>query len=95
MSLEVDLTSRSNKLFRDGLSPISGDDVERRATTLFLGKIDVTASSNELRCGGRMSSFGRYVKRRGTIHHLKIDVTASSNELFRDGFMLQRAVERR
>ena len=50
-------------------------------------KIEVTASSNQLRRDGRMPSSCRVVERCPTILCLKIDVTARCQELLRDGLM--------
>jgi hypothetical protein len=47
LTIDVDVTARSKELFRDGLSPFSGREVERRAPFIVL-KIDVTARSKEL-----------------------------------------------
>ncbi len=55
-------------------------------------KIDVTASSKELRCDGRVPKTGCEVERRAPILRLKIDVTASCQELLRDGRCCRRKV---
>jgi len=96
ISLEVDVTARSNELPRDGRMPICGRDVERRVPFLVL-KIDVTASCNELFSDVVKPFCGRDVERCASILRLKIDVTASCNELFRDSLMpfLGSEVERR
>jgi hypothetical protein len=51
--LEVDVTARSNELFRDIITPSSGSEVERRAPILHL-KVDATARSNQLFRDGLM-----------------------------------------
>ena len=65
--LEVDVTSRSNKLFRDGLSPFRCREVDRCLPFHRL-EVDVTSPSNKLRCHGRIPSCGRQVEGGGPMY---------------------------
>jgi hypothetical protein len=70
--LKIDFTARNKELFRDGLVPVIGREVERCAPILSL-EVDVTASSDELHCDGSIPYLGSFVERCGPMRVLVVD----------------------